>query len=230
MNIKHYGFLAGAKQARGLAVVIDVFRATTVVSYLFAQGAQRIYPVATVDKALLLRDVMRDVVLVGERGGKKIEGFDLGNSPTEVMKQRLDSKIVVHTTTNGTLGLVSTNLAQQRLVASFVNISATVDYIKRLNPTVVSLIAANSVSGNKCEEDTLCARAIEDMLRGKAPHWSDIHNRIKHSRTGRKFFDPDICWAPKSDFEYALSFDRFNNPVSALFDKTGRLFLDQVGL
>lgn len=106
MNISIIRSVEDAREARGLAVVIDVFRAFTTQAYFFDRGAERIIPVLTLDEAHTLKAEHPDYVLAGERGGLKPEGFDLGNSPTEALEIDLSGKTVIHTTSNGTRGLI----------------------------------------------------------------------------------------------------------------------------
>ena len=75
--------IEGAKQAQGLTVIIDVFRAFSVECYLYDMGVKEVRPVGTIEEAFKLRDTISDSLLVGERQGKKCEGFDYGNSPPQ---------------------------------------------------------------------------------------------------------------------------------------------------
>ena len=80
INILH--LIEGAKQAEGLTVIIDVFRAFSLECYLYDMGVKEIRPIGTIGDAFELRNRIPDSILVGERGGKKCEGFDYGNSPS----------------------------------------------------------------------------------------------------------------------------------------------------
>ena len=82
MKIEILHMVEGAKKARGIAVVIDVLRAFSVEAYIMSGGAEKIFPVADVDEARKLKEENPDFLLVGERNGYKLEGFDFGNSPT----------------------------------------------------------------------------------------------------------------------------------------------------
>ena len=84
MQIDVVDHVAGASRARGIALVIDVFRAFTVAPHAVAAGASRVLPVGAIEDALALRDAMPDAVLVGERHARRLPGFDAGNSPTEI--------------------------------------------------------------------------------------------------------------------------------------------------
>ena len=84
MNIRILEFIEGAKQATGLTVIIDVFRAFSVGCYVANNGAGRIIAAGSVDTARQLRQENPDSILIGERNERKVEGFDYGNSPVEV--------------------------------------------------------------------------------------------------------------------------------------------------
>ena len=118
----------------------------------------RIIATAEVAEAFLLKKKYKNSVLVGERDEKKIQGFDFGNSPTEIIKADLSGKTVIHTTTAGTQGLINAVQADVVLTGSFVNAGAIVKYIKSVNPEHVSLVAMGYRAINSAEEDLLCAR------------------------------------------------------------------------
>src|SRR5215468_1142852 len=93
--------------AGGVAVVIDVLRTTTTVIHALAAGCTAVRPCAEVEEARELADGMRAgrVLLAGERGGKPLPGFDLGNSPKEFTPKCCKGSTLVLTTTNGTRAL-----------------------------------------------------------------------------------------------------------------------------
>ena len=64
------------KEARGIAVVIDVFRAFTVEPYLINNGTEKLIAVGDKDIAYELKEKNKDIVLIGEREGVKLPGFD----------------------------------------------------------------------------------------------------------------------------------------------------------
>ena len=86
--------IEGAKQAKGVAVIIDVFRAFTVETYLMKNHAYKIIPVGDVDFVYSYKHVHPDVVLIGERNGKILPGFDFGNSPSDVDKIDFTNKTI----------------------------------------------------------------------------------------------------------------------------------------
>ncbi len=125
INILH--LIEGAKQAEGLTVIIDVYRAFSLECYLYDMGVKEIRPVGTIDEAFKLRDSIVDSILVGERGGKKCEGFDYGNSPSTVEPQAVLGKTIVHTTSAGTQGIVNAAGASEIITGSLVNAKAVAE-------------------------------------------------------------------------------------------------------
>src|SRR6185503_14452517 len=107
MQVEILDFVAGARRARGVAVVIDVFRAFSVACYAYARGAKRLIPVAEIETALSLRRDHPGYLAIGERGGKKVDGFDFGNSPTEISQADVRGRTIVHTTSAGTQGMTN---------------------------------------------------------------------------------------------------------------------------
>ena len=107
MKIEILEFVDGAKKAKGVTVIIDVFRAFSVACYAFDSGASRIIATDNISDAFVLKKKYKNSVLVGERDEKKIKGFDFGNSPTEIIKADPEGVTVIHTTTAGTNGLVN---------------------------------------------------------------------------------------------------------------------------
>lgn len=202
--------IEGARQARGLAVIIDVFRAFSVTCYAFANGAERIISVADVEQARTLRQQHPEFMLVGERKGDKPPDFDCGNSPAEMEALDLNGKTIIHTTTNGTQGPSNATEAQEVITGSFVNAAAIVAYIKARKPDLVSLVAMGSSFGAPAEEDTLCAEYLRASLAGNLPDFAAIKEQLRHSDSAKIFFAPDLAWAPERDFELCLSLNKFD--------------------
>ncbi len=153
------GALAG-----GLAVVIDVLRATTTIVHALAAGCKAVLPCAEVDEARERAGGMRvgRVLLGGERGGAPLPGFDLGNSPREYTAQVCRGNTLVLTTTNGTRALLRAAEAERVLVAGFVNYSAVCEQLRHdLRP--VHVVCAGT-DGGVALEDTLLAGALVDFL------------------------------------------------------------------
>jgi 2-phosphosulfolactate phosphatase len=103
------------------AVVFDVLRATSSMITALEHGAQKIYPVRTIEEALALKKAMPEAVLGGERHGDRIEGFALGNSPREYLSP---PPRIVTTTTNGTFALKACEAARETFVGALLNMNA----------------------------------------------------------------------------------------------------------
>ena len=88
MHVNYGYLLAGAQAARGIAVIIDVFRAFTCTPLMFSLGLKKSILVSQPHEALALKARNQDYILVGEVGGLPIEGFDLGNSPSQILNQQ----------------------------------------------------------------------------------------------------------------------------------------------
>jgi 2-phosphosulfolactate phosphatase len=210
MKIEILEFVNGASNARGVAVIIDVFRAFSVACYASDAGASRLIATGSIEEALLLKSKYRNSVLAGERNEKKIEGFDFGNSPTEIIKCDLTGKTFIHTTTAGTQGLVSAANADIVLAGSIVNAGAIVKYIRRLNPENVSLVAMGYRAVISAEEDLICATIIRDALMGKDKKYENEISKLRDS-AGKRFFEPsNIGFSPPTDFFLCTMPDRFD--------------------
>ena len=205
MNIEILQLIEGAKQAQGLAVIIDVFRAFSTACYVVRNGAAEIIPVGDVDLAYKLKEENPDYVLMGERQGKMLPGFDYGNSPTDIQHVDFSGKTVIQTTSAGTQGFANAKDADELITGSFVNAEAIVTYIRKKSPAQVSLVCMGTWAVKPADEDTLCAEYIADRLNHKKIDPQIIYSRLKGARTARIFFDPQVSWAPETDFDLCLN-------------------------
>ena len=151
-------------------VVIDVLRATTTIIHALAAGAKEVVPLLEVEEAQeLARKLAPSAVLGGERGGKRIAGFDLGNSPLEYTPVIVGGKTLVFTTTNGTRAMLRCRQARRILIAGFVNFSAVCRELAEED--VIEIVCAGT-DGQVTREDTLLAGAIvEDCRRSQNEGW-----------------------------------------------------------
>jgi 2-phosphosulfolactate phosphatase len=148
----------------GIAVVIDVLRATTTIVHALAAGCAAVIPCAEVDEAKQTAAGLRPgkVILGGERSGKLIAGFDLGNSPREYTAKACKKATLVFTTTNGTRAILRGAEAERVLIAAFVNYSAVCELL-RTDARAVHIVCAGC-DGAPALEDTLLAGALVDFL------------------------------------------------------------------
>jgi 2-phosphosulfolactate phosphatase len=143
------------------AVVIDVLRATTTVVTALASGAREVLPCLEVADARAKAAQAENPLLGGERGGLRIEGFQLGNSPAEYDERTVRGRTVIFTTTNGTRAMMRCKLAKRVLIAGFVNLSAI---CRELTTEREIEIVCAGTDGHVTREDTLLAGAIVDEL------------------------------------------------------------------
>jgi 2-phosphosulfolactate phosphatase len=210
MQIDVFDHVAGARDARGITVVIDVFRAFSVAPHAFDVGAARVFPVGEIAAAFELRRRYPGAVLAGERHARKLPGFDAGNSPTEIRSLDLRGKVLVHTTHAGTQGLVNAAAADEVLTGAFVNISAVCRYLLARSPARVSLVRMGHEARERCAEDDLYAECLRTMLLGGQAPLGEVRERLRDAPAARKFFDPACDWAPLEDFDYCTEVDRFD--------------------
>ena len=143
-----------------LVVVVDIFRATSCMVSGLANGVRSITPVATVEECLAYRE--HGHICAGERGGKKIPEFDIGNSPFEYMDEAYRGKDIAVSTTNGTLAIKKSADATEIIIGSFLNLSAIADYVKNSQKDVV--IHCAGWKGTFNLEDTTFAGALIDRV------------------------------------------------------------------
>ncbi len=210
MRIDKLDHVAGAREARGIAVVIDVFRAFSVAPHAFDAGVTRLFPVGEVDEAFELGRRFPGAVLAGERHARRLPGFDAGNSPTEIRSLDLRGRVLVHTTHAGTQGLVNACQADEVLTGAFVNISAVCRYLLARAPDQVSLVRMGHEARERCAEDDLYAECLEKLLLGRPAPLAEVRDRLRDAPAARKFFDPACDWAPRDDFDYCTEVDRFD--------------------
>ena len=210
MNIKILHMIEGAKKATGITVIIDVFRAFTVEAYLMNNGAEKLIPVGDMQIAYDYKEKNGDCILIGERHGKILPGFDYGNSPSQIENIDFSKKTILHTTSAGTQGISNAKNAKEILTGSLVNAGAIAQYIKEKGKEDVSLVCMGLEAKSQTEEDNLCAYYIKSLLEGKS---MDLHKEIEKLKetSGSKFFDSkqqDVF--PQKDFYLCTEVDKFN--------------------
>lgn len=155
-----------AQQAQGInfsgqtAVVIDVLRATTVITTALDNGAHEVIPMKTVEEAQSLYATCDNALRGGERNALKIEGFDLGNSPLEYKKKTVEGKTLILTTTNGTNAIHNVQGADEVVLACFRN-AESVACSARNDVTVVCA----GTEGRFSLDDGLCAGMLIELLK-----------------------------------------------------------------
>lgn len=152
-------------------VMIDVLRASTVVSAAFYNGAKEIIPCENIDKAVsIFSNLDKDMrFLGGERKGLKPDSFNAGNSPFEYTKEKIEGKTIILTTSNGTKTFNKAKDAKYRIVGAFVNLNIVIEFLKYQlfnssdeNPEIYFLCAGTN--GRLSYEDVICAGAFINKL------------------------------------------------------------------
>jgi 2-phosphosulfolactate phosphatase len=141
-------------------IIIDVLRASTTICAALRNGAREVIPTPDIENATKISANLSgdSRLLGGERQGKMIDGFDLGNSPLEYTQNKVGGKTIVFTTTNGAGTIYRCRYASLALVGSFVNISAIVQTIIDIGGTWTILCSGRQ--GEFSIEDATCAGTI----------------------------------------------------------------------
>lgn len=147
-------------------VVIDMFRATSVIVTALNNGCKKVIPYLTIEETLEHANKLKreEYVLGGERKAVKIEGFDLSNSPLEYTRERVENKIILMTTTNGTRTLTKSTAAKKVLIAAMINAKAVAKELIKADNDVVIINAGTN--GNFSMDDYICSGyIINEMLK-----------------------------------------------------------------
>jgi 2-phosphosulfolactate phosphatase len=148
----------------GVAVVVDVLRATTAMVHALAAGCEAIIPCAEIEEARAVAASLAPgtAILGGERGGLPIEGFDLGNSPGDYTPEVCRGKTLVMTTTNGTRAILACREAERVLIGSFVNSISTARALKG-DPRPKHIVCAGTEGHISLEDATLAGALCFDL-------------------------------------------------------------------
>ena len=151
-----------------IVVVIDVLRATTVITKALENGAKEVIPVGSIEFAMKVSGSAfgGQTLLGGERNTKMIEGFNLGNSPDDYTEEKVKGKSIILFTTNGSKSIVKAKFAERLFICCFNNLKSVARKLVEINRDVVILCSGSE--GMFCMEDTVCAgkliRSIEKMI------------------------------------------------------------------
>lgn len=149
-----------------VCVIIDVLRATSTIATALANGAEAVIPVSGIDDCKAFEGLPHHI-LAAERDGRTCPGMVHGNSPLEYSAGTVAGKTLVLTTTNGTQALVLAQQAEERYIASFLNLTATTAHLTELGKDTILICAG--WKGRVNLEDTLLAGAMVQRL---IPHFS----------------------------------------------------------
>ena len=166
------GYGAGEKGAREAArrgaavVVVDTYRASTTIAVLVAHGA-RVVPVASIEEAEVYPADFR----IGERGSAKVQGFDFGNSPTEVEEARIPAgSTVVLSSTNGTRIIEAAHRSPAIFIGAFVNAGAVAEELLRsaTDDSRVVVVGCGWRGRRSSEDESAAGEILGRLQRGGA--------------------------------------------------------------
>ncbi len=217
-----------------VVVVVDIFRATSVICTALSNGISEIMPVNEISdvKSFLNKE---NFLIAAERGGEIVEGFKFGNSPLSyVDNPKIIGKKLVLTTTNGTKAINLSLKADEILIGSFLNLSSLENLLKQKNKDCI--IFCSGWKGLVCLEDTLFAGCLATRLLSSGVFFSHCDSVI----LSKKIFDSaskdmlsfliNSSYKERTrelninaDINFCLSIDRFKDVP---FYKNGKLLID----
>lgn len=214
-----------------VTVAIDVLRATSAVCAAFQAGCDTVVPLDTLEGISRYRS--HGYLIAAERGGKKVDGAEYGNSPTEYLSNDMHGVKLAYSTTNGTISILRGADADITLVGAFANLSALCEYLKRENKDTVLL--CSGWQNDFCIEDTIVAGAIIERLQGVGEAHGDAANMAQALWQMAKGCPYDFCqrcthvhrlesFGAQADIEFAFRQDTC--PVVPIL-RNGELTLDR---
>jgi 2-phosphosulfolactate phosphatase len=214
----NYTSLETCYTSSGLVIVVDVLRAFSNAAYAFSRGAKEIILVSTVEEALGLKSQLPNAKVMGEVGGLPPEGFDFGNSPTQILEEDLNGLTLIQRTGAGTQGAVRCVNAEKLLAASFVVAGATIQYVLQFKPAEVTFVITGP---DYNDEDLACAEYLEAQFKGQQVDRESFIQRVYNSRDAIAHHDMARPEFPKSDLDYCTHINAFEfaMPISREDDK-----------
>ncbi len=228
MKVERRSLLTGAADARGIVVVIDVLRAFSCSALMFHYGIRDLALVRTPEDALAFRERDPDYLVAGEVKGVKVEGFDLGNSPADIVSKGaafFRGRRIAARSSAGTQGVLATAAhADQVILGSYMTAAATAAYIRdrtrvdalvRGHDATVTIVAMGFEGIRPSVEDERCGDYIEHLL-GVGAGFSRPYDHLQ--AMWDCVHDPDIAaslrgehdYRPKEDIVLALQRDLFD--------------------
>jgi 2-phosphosulfolactate phosphatase len=210
VEVHHALGIEGAREARGVVVVIDVLRAFTVSAYALAGGARECVLVPTVEEARALAIATPDAVLSVEVDSLPVPGIAISNSPTQMAQADVRGRTVIQRTSAGTPVINAVAQGLPIYAGSLVVARATAQACLLRRPDVVTLVASGEFP-----EDHACARYIEAMLGGRRPNIDELLQPLFDSERYSRVLEGDWPGFPKTDLDLALAPDRFDFAMPA---------------
>jgi 2-phosphosulfolactate phosphatase len=211
VEIIHATGIEGAREARGIAVVIDVLRSFTVSAYALAGGARECRLVKTTDEARALAASIPGALVSAEENALPLPGIAISNSPTQITAADLKGRVLVQRSTAGTQVAVAVREGVDIFAASLVVARATVQACLVRRPAQVTLIASADHP-----EDHACALYFEAVFRGEAPDAHRLLQGLRESERYARAMSGSWPGFPPTDLELSLVPDRFHFAMPAV--------------
>lgn len=145
------------------AVMVDALRASSTIITAISNGCDRIVPTSEANEAAAIRKISEgNVLLCGEIGGLKVGGFDLGNSPLEYTQEVVEDKVLIYSTSNGSVAVKGLADAEDVLIGAFINANAVASRICALERDV--LLVCAGTKGVFSTDDTIAMGCIIDRM------------------------------------------------------------------
>jgi len=199
-----------------IVVVVDILRATTIITTMFSNGLAKLIPVESLDEAKAYKK--NGFLVAAERNGKKLDFADFGNSPFEFTPDKIKDKTLVYNSTNGTHTINIAQDSEQVIIASFLNLSSVVNYLTHQNKDI--LILCSGWLGDFCTEDILFAGALakrlnlarnfkfhSDAVQSSIDLWSVANTDLKNYITRLHQYKRLIKFGFKEIVEYCFNSD-----------------------
>lgn len=167
---------------------------------ILTRGADRIIPTSSIREAKEIRVKNPGFLVVGERYGMKVPGFDMNNSPSDAMETSFKGKTVIFTSTNGTKVLKRIFPTGKVYVSSFINFTSTYEKIRDLDR--VDIVVSNRPDG-QADEDYIYAEFLKGWLQGESPEFAVAANDIRKSKGSTRL----KLMGARKDIEASLSLD-----------------------
>jgi 2-phosphosulfolactate phosphatase len=205
VEVIHSTGINGARQARGIAVVIDVIRSFSVSAYALAGGARECRLVKTTAEARALAASIPGALLSAEENTLPIAGIAISNSPTQITEADLKERVLVQRSSAGTQVTAAVPPGVDIFAASLVVARATVQACLLRRPSHLTLIASADHP-----EDHACAQYMEAIIRGETADVDRLLQPLRASERYARAMSGTWPGFPPTDLELALMPDRFN--------------------
>lgn len=175
-------------------VVIDVLRTATTIAMALSNGARDVIPAASVSAATQLSSLLSrdDLLLCGERDGKMIDGFHIGNSPADYTRERVRGRRLVLGSTNGTPAIVKSSGAPFLVVCAWVNLPTVVDVLLKQKDRFPLAILCAGKNNRFAIEDAVCGGDLIEKLALRSKQELQLNDAARVSRLLKREYGGDI--------------------------------------